>query len=91
MRTAAGGLLGDDPTSPVGAELDLLILQLHGHLNLLLSELDDHDPRARAGLGEARRRLLAGPSSLGPLRYAECLARSVVALCAHWERLRVSV
>ncbi|WP_405675785.1 DUF6415 family natural product biosynthesis protein [Streptomyces sp. NBC_01511] len=91
MRASASLMIGDDATSPTGAELDLLILQLRGHLNLLISELDDRDdPRARAGLGEARRRLSAGPSSLGPLRHAECLARSVQALCTHAERLAVT-
>ncbi|WP_405612284.1 DUF6415 family natural product biosynthesis protein [Streptomyces sp. NBC_01508] len=90
MREAVQRLLGP-AADPPGAELDLLILQLRGHLNLLISELDGcDDPRAEAGLGEARRRLSAGPGSLGPLRHATLLARSVVALCTHAERLAVT-
>ncbi|WP_405797319.1 DUF6415 family natural product biosynthesis protein [Streptomyces sp. NBC_01506] len=94
MRTATGGLLSDGAAPPAD-ELDLLIIQLRGHLHLLIPELEhrfgqNDDARARAGIGEARRRLSAGPTSLGPMRHAECLARSVVALCAHLERLAVS-
>ncbi|WP_405675731.1 DUF6415 family natural product biosynthesis protein [Streptomyces sp. NBC_01511] len=91
MLCNAGGLLDGSVVPPGLAALDRLTLQLRGHLNLLISELGDpDDPRAKAGLGEARRRLSAGPGSLGPVRYAECLARSVVALCTHVERLAVT-
>ncbi|WP_405676938.1 DUF6415 family natural product biosynthesis protein [Streptomyces sp. NBC_01511] len=93
MRAAAAELLDDGAEPPTGVYLATLTDQLRGHLELLIFELEEHgcgDPLAKAGIGEARRRLSAGPSSLGPLRYAECLARSVVALCTHTERLTVT-
>ncbi|WP_443076258.1 DUF6415 family natural product biosynthesis protein [Streptomyces sp. NBC_01716] len=44
---------------------------------------------AEAGIGEAQRHLVADPSSLGPVRHATLLARSVAALCRHFQRLAV--
>ncbi|MFE5662471.1 DUF6415 family natural product biosynthesis protein [Streptomyces niveus] len=98
MLGAADGLLTGSAVPPDVEGLDCLTLQLRGHVDLLIIELEQcvrqddgrDDPRALAGIGEARRRLAGGPSALGPMRHAQCLARSVVALCAHLERLGVS-
>ncbi|WP_405794772.1 DUF6415 family natural product biosynthesis protein [Streptomyces sp. NBC_01506] len=94
MREAVQRLLGPAADLPGESEVDTLILQLRGHLNLLIPELEQQggsgDPLAAAGIGEAHRRLSGGPSALGPMRHAILLARSVVVLCAHWERLAVS-
>lgn len=95
MTAAAAGLLDDVAEPPVGEALVSLTRQLRGHLNLLLPELEQRcdvaAPRdaacAQAGIGEARRRLAADPSSLDPLRHATLLARSVIALCRHFQRL----
>ncbi|MFI6695509.1 DUF6415 family natural product biosynthesis protein [Streptomyces sp. NPDC050433] len=95
MTAAAAALLDDVAEPPVGEALILLTLQLRGHLNLLIPELERRcavaGPRdeacAQAGIGEARRRLAADPSSLGPVRHATLLARSVEALCRHFQRL----
>ncbi|WP_405797331.1 DUF6415 family natural product biosynthesis protein [Streptomyces sp. NBC_01506] len=98
MLGRAGGLLDGSAFPPDVEGLDRLTLQLRGHVDLLITELEQTmrqgagrgDPRALAGIGEARRRLSGGPSALGPMRHAQCLARSVQALCAHLERLAVS-
>ncbi|MFE3247716.1 DUF6415 family natural product biosynthesis protein [Streptomyces sp. NPDC059209] len=95
MTNTAAALLDDVAEPPVGEALVLFTLQLRGHLNLLLPELEQRcdvaAPRdvacAQAGIGEARRRLAADPSSLGPARHATLLARSVMALCRHFQRL----
>ncbi|MFF3755173.1 DUF6415 family natural product biosynthesis protein [Streptomyces sp. NPDC002018] len=64
------------------AGLDTGTLAMRGHLALLIPEAEDRLGRlAGAGAEEARQRLAAGPDVLGPLRYARCLARSVIALC----------
>lgn len=94
MRVAAAEL-ADGAEPPNGIYLTALAEKLHEHLELLVRVLEATglaaaDPRASAGLGEARRKLAAGQSSLGPLPWAKCLARSVDALCTHVERLAVA-
>ncbi|MFF5087689.1 DUF6415 family natural product biosynthesis protein [Streptomyces niveus] len=97
MTAAAAALLDDDVEAPTGEALTSLNLQLRGHLNLLISELEQRcdvaRPRdvacAQAGIGEAQRRLAADPSSLVPVRQATLLARSIEALCRHFQRLAV--
>ncbi|MFB7273929.1 DUF6415 family natural product biosynthesis protein [Streptomyces sp. NPDC056244] len=72
-------------------DLETVTLRLRGHLALLIPELEHRlgrlgetdRARAEAGIGEARRRLDAGPGPLGPGRHAQILGRSVIALCAH--------
>ncbi|MEV8420190.1 DUF6415 family natural product biosynthesis protein [Streptomyces niveus] len=96
MLGAAGGLLDGSAVPPDVGGLDSLTLQLRGHVDLLIAELEQamqhgDDLRAVAGIGEARRRVSGDPSALGPMRHAQCLARSIVALCAHLARLAVSV
>lgn len=99
MRATTAQLLADgaEPRSP--DQLDTLMLQLRGHLILLIPEIEDladvlpegDQPRklAEAGMGEARRRLAELPESNPPraAAYARRLARSVEALCTHLERL----
>lgn len=97
MTAAAAALLNDGAEAPSGEALSSLTLQLRGHLNLLIPELaqrcDVAGPRnvacAQAGIGEARRRLAAYPCSLGPVRHATLLARSVDELCRHFQRLAI--
>ncbi|TXL83965.1 DUF6415 family natural product biosynthesis protein [Streptomyces sp. IB2014 016-6] len=94
MRTAAAALLDNGIEPPTGFYLSTLAEQLREYLKLLVRvlEVTSHatdDPRASAGLGEARRKLAAGQSSLGTLRWAQGLARSVNSLCTHAERLTV--
>lgn len=96
MLGAARGLLDGSAVPPDVGGLDSLTLQLRGHVNLLIAGLEQamqqsEDLRAVAGIGEARRPVSGGPSALGPMRHAQCLARSIVALCAHLVRLAVSV
>ncbi|MFI6082510.1 DUF6415 family natural product biosynthesis protein [Streptomyces sp. NPDC051217] len=94
MTAAASVLLDDAVEPPTGEALTSLTLQLRGHLNLLIPELerkyDVAGPRdaacAQAGICEAQRRLAADPSSLSPVRHATLLARSVEALCRHFQR-----
>ncbi|MFE1956767.1 DUF6415 family natural product biosynthesis protein [Streptomyces sp. NPDC059479] len=67
-----------------GEDLQTAVLQLRGHLALLIPEAEDRLGRlAPVGIEEARRRLDADPGVLGPVRYAHCLARSVLMLCTH--------
>ncbi|MGW6309062.1 DUF6415 family natural product biosynthesis protein [Streptomyces niveus] len=95
MTNTAAALLDDVAEPPVGEAVVLLTLQLRGHLNLLIPELEQRCDGAgarnvactQAGIGEARRRLAADPSSVGHLRHATLLARSVIALCRHFQRL----
>lgn len=65
-------------------DLETATLRLRGHLALLIPEAQDRLGRlAGAGVEEARQRMDATPSVLGPVRYAHALARSVLTLCAH--------
>lgn len=95
MTAAVSTILSCDGEPPTGDALASLTRQLRGHLNLLIPELEQRfvveGPRevasVKAGIGEARCRLSAGPGSLGPVRHATLLARSVEALRRHFQRL----
>ncbi|MFD8964963.1 DUF6415 family natural product biosynthesis protein [Streptomyces sp. NPDC059568] len=65
-------------------DLETAVLRLRAHLGLLIPEAERRLGRlSSAGIEEARRRLDADPGVLGPVRYAHCLARSVLTLCTH--------
>jgi hypothetical protein len=99
MRAAARRLLAEDAESPSDEELDTLTLQLRGHLMLAIPVVEaladrlpeDDVPRAcaHAGVMEARTRLGLEPRQALPARiaHAQRLARSVNALCDHYENL----
>ncbi|WP_405739840.1 DUF6415 family natural product biosynthesis protein [Streptomyces sp. NBC_00028] len=103
MRAAVDRLLDPDAVPetlpPDPAEIEILTLQLRGHLELLLPEVEDTAKRlprssiprycALACAGEARERLRTGPSSRfgGPTGHARRLARTLNALLDHWEAL----
>lgn len=92
MRATASRLL-DSPGSPPPGELDALANKLRGHLDTLMPAIAARleggnavEPTApAAALEQARNRMDGGPTVLGLLRHAQCLARSVRALCAHAE------
>jgi hypothetical protein len=98
-RKAARRLLAEDAELPTDGELDTLILQLRGHAMLAIPVVEalaarfpeDDVPGACAlvGVGEARSRLGLGPRHALPARiaHAQRLARSVNALCDHYENL----
>lgn len=99
MRTSARRLLVEDAIQPNADELDTLTLTLRGHMELLAPEVEaiagrepkDSIPRycALACVGEARGKLRAGQGLGigGTVVYARKLARSLNALCDHWENL----
>ncbi|MGY1583806.1 DUF6415 family natural product biosynthesis protein [Streptomyces sp. MN13] len=99
MRTAARRLLTEDAELPSDEELDTLTLQLRGHLMLAIPAVEalaDRLPQddvsracAHAGVMEARTRLSLEPRQALPARiaHAQRLARSVNALCDHYENL----
>lgn len=97
MRASARLLLAENAVQPALAELDTLTLTLRGHMELLAPEVEataerlpkDDIPRycALACVGEARGKLRAGPGPTGDVVYAHKLARSLNALCDHWENL----
>ncbi|MFJ3649316.1 DUF6415 family natural product biosynthesis protein [Streptomyces murinus] len=89
------GETGAPPRAP--ENLDILIGQLRGHLELLIPEVEQLTARlpkdgtarycASACVGEARGKLQARPEARpdGNLAYARCLARVLRALCDHFE------
>ncbi|MFE3031613.1 DUF6415 family natural product biosynthesis protein [Streptomyces canus] len=103
MRDAINRLLDPEavPEAPPleAEELETLTLQLRGHLDLLMPEVEeaaqrlpkDNIPRycALACLGEARGKLREQPSPTphGPVAYGRRLARVLNALCDHYEAL----
>jgi hypothetical protein len=99
MREAARRLLAEDADLPSEGELVTLTLQLRGHLELaipILGDLaerrpEDDVPRACAHSAAmaARVRLSRPPGRTLPSRlaYAQRLARSLNALCDHYENL----
>jgi hypothetical protein len=99
MRTSARRLLAGDAIQPGADELDTLTLTLRGHMELLIPDVEaaagkqpkDDIPRycALACVGEARGKLRAGqgPGADGGVTYTRKLARSLNALCDHWENL----
>jgi Family of unknown function (DUF6415) len=103
MRETAALLLGPDDgpegLPPVPKELDTLTATLRGHLGLLIPEVaakagrlpKNSVPRycALACVGEANRKLRVGDGCTPRVRVAVArkLARSVKALCDHYEKL----
>ncbi|MFB7494325.1 DUF6415 family natural product biosynthesis protein [Streptomyces sp. NPDC056161] len=101
MRQTTALLLGPNGGTgelpPIPADLDTLTATLHNHLEQLIPEVErqagrlpeDSIPRhcALACVGEARRRLQAGPSPRygGNAGNARRLARVLHALCGHYE------
>ena len=103
MREAVNRLLDPDAVPdaipPTGEELEKLTLQIRGHLDLLMPEVEaavlklskNSVPRycALACLGEAREKLRAKPGegAHGAVAYARRLARALNALVDDYERL----
>ncbi|MFF8019826.1 DUF6415 family natural product biosynthesis protein [Streptomyces sp. NPDC007896] len=102
MRATVGRLLDPDSVPgvlpPSADEVATLTATLRGHMELLAPEVErmavrlhrDSIPRycALACVGEARGRLKTGPQPApSELVYARRLARSLNALCDHWETL----
>ncbi|MEV7286058.1 DUF6415 family natural product biosynthesis protein [Streptomyces sp. NPDC093252] len=99
MREAVRRLLGEHDEPPDEPEPETLLLQLRGHLMLAIPEVqraaarfpEDDIPRAcaLAAVAEARARLAVRPraSPAARLAHARLLARSVGALCDHYENL----
>ncbi|WP_406100795.1 DUF6415 family natural product biosynthesis protein [Streptomyces canus] len=103
MREIVDRLLDPDAVPqalpPAPGELETLTLQLRGHLELLLPEVEETAKRlprqsiprycALACIGEARERLRSEPTRRygGPAGHARRLARTLNALCDHWEAL----
>lgn len=103
MRDVIDRLLDPDavpealPLAP--GELETLTTQLRGHLELLLPEVEETAKRlprssiprycALACVGEARERLRAEPTPRfgGVPGHARRLARTLNAVCDHWEAL----
>ncbi|MGW2933550.1 DUF6415 family natural product biosynthesis protein [Streptomyces sp. NPDC001156] len=99
MRRSISRLIGPATESPEGEELAGLTGLLRGHMQLIIPEIEqaagklpmDDVPRycALACIGEARAKLRAAAGD-GPDRavaYARRLARSLTALCDHYEAL----
>jgi hypothetical protein len=99
MRAAARRLLAEDAELPTDDELETLTLQLRGHLMLVIPVVEalaerlpeDDAPRACAhsAVARARTQLNLKPWVTLPRRvqHAQRLARSVNALCDHYENL----
>ncbi|MEV7362768.1 DUF6415 family natural product biosynthesis protein [Streptomyces sp. NPDC091299] len=100
MRRSALLLIGPESPAPAPEELDTLHALMRGHIQLLIPEVEsmaiplpkDDIPRAcaMACTGEARMRLRIGwpqDSEAVRLSVARKLARSLNALCDHWENL----
>ncbi|WP_406359349.1 DUF6415 family natural product biosynthesis protein [Streptomyces sp. NBC_00715] len=97
MRSSARRFLTEDAFLPSSLELETLMLQLRGHMQLLIPDVEQliarlpHDdvPRycALACVGEARRKLgIARHFGLDAgIAHARRLARSLNALCDHYE------
>lgn len=99
MRAATRQLLAADAALPAYEELETLMLQLRGHIMLLIPEVEtlaferpkDDVPRAcaLACIGESRIRLDHTPGGTLPaaIAHGQRLARSVNALLDHLEGL----
>jgi hypothetical protein len=96
MRTCADHLLAEGAKTPSPEELEILTLQLRGHIMVTIPEFEaaapalPEDDVSRACalfcIGEARLRLSAEPGrTLTRIAHAQRLARSVQALCDHYE------
>ncbi len=100
MRESIGRLLGPHAEIPETEELAVLTGVLRGHIESITPRIEqaalklpaDDVPRycALACVGEARRKLTTTASHPGPsaaVAYTRRLARSLAALCDHWETL----
>ena len=99
MRADARPLLAEDAEPLVADELATAISTLRGHIRALIPDVEqlagrqpeDDIPRAcaLACCGEARMRLRLGDGDTPAVRGAtvQRLARSVIALCDHYENL----
>ncbi|MFJ4687900.1 DUF6415 family natural product biosynthesis protein [Streptomyces sp. NPDC091377] len=100
MRDAARSVLGERARLPTEEQLELLTSRLRGHLMLALPVIveaaaeypEDDIPSACAlvGVQDARSRLDKEPaarSRSAGIAHAQLLARSVMALCDHYESL----
>lgn len=99
MRAAASRVLAENAEPATFEELDTLTLQLRGHINLLVPEVEqaagrlpyDDIPRycALACVGEARMKLglKPGPGLSEGIAYARRMSRVVHALCDHFQNL----
>ncbi|KUJ39106.1 hypothetical protein ADL25_22295 [Streptomyces sp. NRRL F-5122] len=100
MRRRAVPLMDPESPAPAPEELQTLNALMRGHIQLLIPEVEsmatalpmEDIPRAcaLACVGEARMRLRIGwpeDSEAVRLSVARKLARSVNALCDHWENL----
>lgn len=102
MRATARRLLAENAEPPMPDELETLTLQLRGMIMLTIPEVEtaagrlpkDDIPRAcaLACIGEARMRLGLEPGRTLPagIAHAQRLARSVAALCDHYENLHTA-
>jgi hypothetical protein len=94
MRATAARALADAPSAE---DLDVLASMLRGHMHVLIPEVEQlaarrHDTAgisARACVDEARRKLNLGHGDIEAVRVSvvQKLARSVDALCRHYETL----
>jgi hypothetical protein len=99
MRHSIDRLLGPDALPPASDALATLHYLLRGHLQLIIPEVEqaalkqdkDDVPRycALACVGEARGKLRAQPrpGEYSALAHARRLARTLTALCDHYEAL----
>ena len=99
MRQTIAALLPPSEDLPTGLEVPALTETLRGHMTALIPEVEelagrlhrDDIPRycALACVGEARGKLRARPAMGlgGDVAYARKLARSLIALCDHFESL----
>ncbi|MFJ4685914.1 DUF6415 family natural product biosynthesis protein [Streptomyces sp. NPDC091377] len=100
MRDAARSILGDHARLPTEEQLELLTGRLRGHLMLAIPVVveaaagypvgDIPGACARVGVEEARLRLGREPAATSlpaGIAHAQLLARSVMALCDHYESL----
>ncbi|MEU4172160.1 DUF6415 family natural product biosynthesis protein [Streptomyces sp. NPDC026665] len=99
MRSSVRRFLAEDALPPSAHELETLTLRLRGHMQLLIPEVEqaiaslpkDDVPRycALACIGEARRKLdiTPQPGVSSGVAHARRLARSLNALCDHFENL----
>ncbi|MGY6019626.1 DUF6415 family natural product biosynthesis protein [Streptomyces spinosirectus] len=94
MRASTARALADAPSSD---DLDTLAALLRSHMRVLIPEVEKLAARrndtagisARACIGEAYRKLQIGNGDIEAVRVSvvQKLARSVNALCDHYERL----
>ncbi|WP_328766912.1 DUF6415 family natural product biosynthesis protein [Streptomyces sp. NBC_00286] len=97
MRAAARGVLAENAEPATSEELATLTLQLRGHINVLVPEVEQAASSrvhvahycALACVGEARMKLdlKPGPGLSKGIAYARRLSRVVNALCDHYQNL----